>query len=145
MKSHATTVFGDRSLRAFRLASDVVEAIPCNGRGEFEGELLRCHEVARTVFSFFTHPDLADSLLVDGKFGPMPHSWIYAPTSYDTVRITLDPYAVGRLPQVQLVEIGWDLSRGYKYGPVRTDIRLDVIAKLLASLAEKGLVPYAPP
>lgn len=144
MKSHATSVFAERSQRAFRLASAVVEALPCNGRGEFEGELLRCHEVARTVFSFFTVPELADSVLVDGKFGPMPHSWIYAPTAHDTIRMTLDTYAVGRLPQVQLVEIGWDLSRGYKYGPVRRDTRLDVIAKLLASLAEKGLVPHAP-
>jgi hypothetical protein len=68
------------------------------------GEELRCHELARAI------GELLNLRVVDGMYGLVDHSWCVitaAPeagsdaSSWDKI---LDVYAIGRCPQVQLID-----------------------------------------
>jgi hypothetical protein len=114
-----------------------------------EGRLLRCHEVARAVAIAF------DLTVIDGVYGCVQHSWCLIPRPQDSevVRLPLkgdvgylkshaalgthypviiDPYAVGRLPQAQMVSVGSTLphDRWYSERNPRTDIREDALQLL---------------
>lgn len=127
MRSYAETVFSADAREALRIAEAVVRALPDGPAGEW----LRCHEVARAVCSRLT-----DALLFDGVFGGfMPHTWLYVRNGSET-RVLLDPYAIGRLPQVQLVDPSFRMCDAYVRGDLRKDIRRAELAALIASLPE---------
>ena len=108
---------GDMAL--YERAEWAFQALP---ERDSKGRDLRCHEVARIVFQML--PDFApyDVEIVDGRYGHVEHSWLNL-----RPRLILDPYAVGRVPPVALVDTTLGLGDMYRPGPRRTDIRTDVI------------------
>jgi hypothetical protein len=93
------------------------------------GNELRCHELARAVAKVlgqFNH----QVTLVDGKLWAIEHSWLVMQTPFGRHAI-LDVYCPGRIPQVQLIDAHWLVSRGYEEGPLRTDIKLDIVEQLI--------------
>jgi hypothetical protein len=121
MKSYAAIeIFSEDELNLLGLAERIVEGLP----DEHDGELLRCHEVARIVARRLDRRDLT---VIDGKYGPVEHTWIHLARAKRGTPLILDAYCVGRLPQVQLVHTPYDLGAHYKPGPTRRDLRFEVI------------------
>ena len=87
------------------------------------GNELRCHELARAVQLVIDAPAL---FVVDGKCGPIEHSWLCFSDS-----VILDPYAPGRLPAVQLID---SIVGAYRPGSTRTDIRCSTIDRLVREM-----------
>ncbi len=96
MRSILNTVF----LNWEMCLRDVTEQTLIQLPDSISSEPLRCHEVARIVGQLF------DLRVVDGNFGGVEHSWLLLRDTFvvggTTYRTILDPYAVGRLPLVQL-------------------------------------------
>jgi hypothetical protein len=146
MKSYSETdVFTEFDKNELAIAIKIVGALPDPapvGTRLFEkdpwppGERhhWRCHEVTRAV----AHLIGGELAVVDGQFAGAQHSWIaYREPESRAIRI-LDVYAVGRLPQVQLVDPSWSRGLGYSPGHLpRTDIDTDVIAFLVAEAEAK--------
>jgi hypothetical protein len=131
MLSYSQTVIPARAQILFEKAKRIVEAIP-------DGQVWRCHEVARVV-----HGVLADDRVevVDGKYGPVEHSWLVISGNEGRPQpIVLDTYAVGQLPQVQLVEFFMGLGSMYQAGPERSDIDLDLVAKTVLEIQQRSFV-----
>jgi hypothetical protein len=86
--------------------------------------------------------------VVDGSYG-MPngprieHSWLmtrfYCAEQQWWMVVLIDPYTVGRLPPVQMLDTGMELAGMYWGGPVRTDIRRDEIERLVVGAEAKLL------
>jgi hypothetical protein len=87
------------------------------------GNELRCHELARAVH-LVVYESAPKLLVIDGKCGPIEHSWLYLEDA-----VILDPYAPGRLPAVQLVDLV--VGTAYRPGPRREDIRQAVVDRLV--------------
>ena len=120
MKPYAQRViFTDHHLKPYRLAVELVDRV-----SSAWGNELRCHELARAVLRCLSHrlPDHR-LIVVDGKCGPVEHSWIQFDDS-----LILDVYAPGRIPPVQLVD---RLIGNYKPGDTRTDINESIINQLV--------------
>ena len=137
MRSYSeTNVFMAEHLALFKSVQALVASFPDT---DPEGRLLRCHEVARAVSIAF------DLTVIDGVYGCVEHSWCMIPkpsspkplpagewslgTHY---RVIIDPYAVGRLPQAQMVSVGTTLphDRWYSERKPRTDIRVAALQLL---------------
>lgn len=128
---------------------------------DLRGHEIRCHELARAVLDAvraqLTWRYIRPSWLsvIDGTYAQVDHSWIdmvipttfvrgrafgTEPTAADyrsKSRVILDPYAVGSLPQVRLLDCSSILAGSwglYEPGPVREDIREDVVDLLLWSM-----------
>src|ERR1041384_8451823 len=86
-------------------------------------EELRCHELVHALAQVF--PSL---MPVDGKHGMVEHSWLWCRT-WDGQHV-LDPYAVGQVPQVQLVDT-FGSPNLYKPGPRRGDPNRSVTRRLV--------------
>lgn len=90
------------------------------------GNELRCHELSRAV-----HLVVSDRqhkmIVVDGKCGPIEHSWIYVAD-----QVILDPYVPGRMPAVQLVDLV--VGTAYRPGPTRDDIRQAIVDRLVLEM-----------
>lgn len=89
MRSFALTVFRADEILLLQQAVTIVDCLPHDDTHT----KLRCHEVARIVGTILRLD------VIDGHYGAVDHSWCLTPRK----RI-LDPYCVGRLPQVQLVD-----------------------------------------
>lgn len=120
-----TEYFGREALRILEQATFAVSLLP-------DGEDLRCHEVARAVGSVLS------LRVVDGKFGPVEHSWcsLVDMTGSVSQQFILDVYAVGRLPVVQLLD-----ATSHATAQVRAlfrpgDVRDDIDTKLVQELQE---------
>lgn len=142
--------------RLFEAATRVVARMPDR---QLDGEWVRCHEVARATCRL-----LGTGTVVDGVYGcAVEHSWI----SLD--QALLDPYAVGRLPTVQLVNLAHCFKHAllldvqdpdpsaestiqrlfprpvwgglYQVGEPRTDIRDDIVDWLVRSVILTAPVP----
>jgi hypothetical protein len=50
----------------------------------------------------------------------------------------LDVYCPGRVPQVQLLDNHFAVARGYEPGEPRTDIKLDIVEKLVNEMSRRG-------
>ena len=88
------------------------------------GNELRCHELARAVHLVIA---CEHAIVVDGKCGPIEHSWIYLSDG-----VILDPYVPGRLPAVQLIDLV--VGTAYRPGPMRSDIRQAVVDQLVREM-----------
>ena len=97
------------------------------------GNELRCHELARAVQCVSGIDRL---VVVDGKCGPVEHSWLRFPDS-----VILDPYAPGRMPGVQIVDP--IVGSAYRAGQARDDIKQDVVDRLVREMRSTSSV--APP
>lgn len=107
------------------LALARVEA--CVGRiSDHWGNELRCHELVRAVYEVIDDRDL---LVVDGKCGPIEHSWLCF-----TDGMILDPYTPGRLPAIQLVD---PIAGSYRPGEMRSDIKQPVIDQLICEMLSR--------
>lgn len=118
-----TNVFNAEELSLLGRATRMVARV-----AEPAGERLRCHELARAV------AQLLQLRVIDGKFGPVDHSWIVFPRKRHTMlHAILDVYAVGRLPMVQLVDGGVLSGNGelYKPGPRRADVDFELVQELV--------------
>lgn len=114
--------FDKRMLHCYRLAYRITQWLP----GWYDGERTRCHEVARIVNILLLDKALGNTEVVDGKYGGIDHSWINllpAEGLPPTSQRILDTYAVGQLPQVQLVDCFGRLGAAYEPGEMRTDIK----------------------
>lgn len=109
MKSYsAIEIFSERELALLERATRMVAALPeHHGRVTMPPTgIIRCHELARAVGR------LLDLPYQDGHYGFVEHTWLWT-APFDRQRIPdlvtyrvpniLDVYAVGKLPQVQLV------------------------------------------
>lgn len=135
MESYGLKCFTADEFRAMKLAERVVDLLP---DAYPDGELVRCHEVARVVDlvvrKFFGRQVL---WVQDGHYGYCDHTWLWTrePESRSWVerpdRLScpniLDPYAVGSLPQVRLVDCSATalphFGLMYRNGPAREDVR----------------------
>jgi hypothetical protein len=92
-----------------------------------EGVEFRCHEIARVVARF------VDATVIDGRCGMSEHSWITH--RFWNPRTILDPYTVGRVPMVQLVDT-FPTPTLYRADASRTDIDVALINQLLAAVGQ---------
>lgn len=117
-------VFTPEEMELLGLAADLVRSLP-----DLPG--LRCHEVARAV------GEVLGLQVQDGKYGWCEHSWLWTRPwmSGSFPPSVLDPYAVGSLPQVKLVDMGLPAHRGtYTVGDERTDVDLGLVKVLVEGL-----------
>lgn len=108
MRSYSETcVFPAAVLRALEVAQGCAVAMPDPPAG---APPLRCHEVARAVARRLRASGAFGPAwtveVVDGRFGRADHTWVELRGPGG--EWVLDPYAVGRLPQVQV--LGLDRS-----------------------------------
>lgn len=116
MKSFSETVFAENEQVALAAAIEFVEMAPY----EYQGKLIRCHELALAVGHMLGLP------VMSGFYGKVDHSWLY----FKNEKI-LDVYAIGSLPQVRLVDTSWSLPDCYFPGYPRDDIKQDVVEHLI--------------
>jgi hypothetical protein len=91
----AIEVFRPAEIQAYEKARRFIDLIP----DDFEGKVLRCHELARAVGICLSLP------AADGSYGSVEHSWVWTKVFDDVSPPNIiDVYAVGRLPMVQLVD-----------------------------------------
>jgi hypothetical protein len=124
VKSFSLTVFSSEERELLARAEEIVRRLP-----EVEDpDDLRCHEVARIVGG------VLGLEVTDGHYGFVEHSWCWTTPLSKAQRVgirigmpnILDPYCVGSLPQVRLIDgqttalphVGW----AYRPGETRTDI-----------------------
>jgi len=172
MKGYSVTsaeVFGKLEISIWQHATRLVEALPevwpappptSVSEGLYEAMVgkpvyprappppLRCHELACAVAHRLgdEYRDVAHNgsfVLVDGKYGPIDHSWIEWRTSPSGYRRILDVYSVGRLPMVQLIDAQTLLQhQGVPYvrsEKKRDDFRAADVERLLAFWKEHYL------
>jgi hypothetical protein len=130
----ATDIFSQRSQRLLEEATSLVEAVPQRKT------VIRCHELARAVWAVLRR-EYRGLRVVDGKYGSVEHSWLALRNYGDLVpghHVYLDVYAVGRLPQVQLVALDWATHHGdqYKVGKERDDIQHVIVDDLVLRMGE---------
>lgn len=144
MKGYALLeVFTPRSIHLLSQTEKVVEQFPDTGCYEGTEEWIRCHELVRIVAAMLS-PEFQLSI-IDGRYGPetitsYEHSWlIYEEPNQRSVvcyRFILDPYAVGRLPQVQLLDPHAGNHKLYRESNPRDDIRYDHVNRELDRLRQ---------
>lgn len=97
------------------------------------GNELRCHELVRAVhvvvYRVYEREHKLD--VVDGKCGPIEHSWLRFADG-----VILDPYTPGRLPSVQIVDPIVGIA--YRPGSPRCDIRQAIVDRLVLEM--RGVV-----
>jgi len=120
-------IFNDREKATWCDAVDMVARVRSTWGNE-----LRCHELVRATAKVLGQLS-RQVMLVDGKLWAIEHSWLTLHTPLGRHAI-LDVYCPGRIPQVQLIDAHWSVSRGYEPGPVRTDIKLDIVEKLVQEM-----------
>lgn len=133
-------VFSQLALKYWAQADAVVDGI----HQDLNKPELRCHEVARVVQRILnTQTPVREEwlMLYDGKYGHVEHSWLTLKNPTGGYFI-LDPYAVGRLPMVQLIDGAGILPemRLYNIGDLRDDIDQDWVDATIQTLWEK--VPW---
>lgn len=146
MKSYSEkSVFTAEQLALLETARTAVENI------EEAGEL-RCHEIARFVLHVLERKQGRPLFrVVDGNYAGCDHSWIQL-----SPEVILDPYAVARVPMVQLVYVGpRTLQRlQYREEERREDIDHGTVAHLInlhfqpnrgAIVRRDDLAPSTPP
>lgn len=126
-KGKREVVFTEEELELLLRAERIVELLP---EATPDGKLIRCHEVARIVGCLLKLP------VQDGKYGMCDHSWLWTrepDPEYHILRVSaapkiLDPYAVGSLPVVRLLDsgvsvphLGWSYMPGVERDDVKTD------------------------
>ncbi|OPZ31880.1 MAG: hypothetical protein BWY99_02867 [Synergistetes bacterium ADurb.BinA166] len=130
------TIFTEREISLLDTVTRIVAKLPEEG----PNGPLRCHEVARVVGR------LLGLTVEDGFYGFADHSWLWTekpdPSKIVTSRVgmpnILDPYCVGSLPVVRLLDgsctalphVGWS----YRSGPPRMDIDEDLVDSLIRKL-----------
>lgn len=121
MRSYSElNVFDVSDVGAFRLAVILVTHIS-------DSEKVRCHELARAIARSLNGSTSKGFTVVDGHYGAVEHSWIMTEN-----KAILDVYAVGSLPQVQLIHPTTPgLKLNYRPGKPRTDIDEECIRRLL--------------
>lgn len=129
MKSYAYQVFSESDVALLERATRMVQHLP-DFHPHHPEQHLRCHEIARAVGRVLDLP------VMDGSFCRCDHSWLYIRVG-NRVRI-LDVYAVGSLPQVQLVDSEWSLPTCDTYLPgyPRTDIDEWLVSHLVKLMRE---------
>lgn len=112
-------IFSEKDLSLLNATQAIVELLP---ERTPDGNLVRCHEVARIVGG------ILNLNVQDGKYGACDHSWLLIPVKNWIPKI-LDPYCVGSLPIVRIVDCSpiFPYFNLYKFGPVRTDILFEFI------------------
>jgi hypothetical protein len=96
---------------------------------------IRCHELARAVairLDLDIRGKTLSPQIIDGQVDAVEHTWILL--NDKGKRALLDVYTPGRMPQVQLIDCHWTVAKNYKKGEFRTDIRLDVVDRLVEEL-----------
>lgn len=123
-------VFKPWELELFKRAQGLVAKVPDSFTG------IRCHEIARAV-------GLILKLQVqDGKFGRVEHSWLWVSKwEWGTYPPSiLDVYAVGKLPQVQLIDVSAMSTphlKNYYPEEIRGDVDWKIVRRLVTCMIEK--------
>lgn len=139
MRPFAERRYFPREVRAaFHLATYIV-----NGLGQRSPEI-RCHELALAVAPILREEIRGiNSIVWSGHYGAVEHSWLKVST-LDPFTATgrhiaewhiLDVYAVGRMPQVQLVDGTAILPEWKLYKPAK--MREDTDHKLVTELVRE--------
>lgn len=122
-------IFNDEELATWCDAVDAIKRI-----GSHWGNELRCHELTRAMARHLVI--LGRNVEVfDGQLYACEHSWLGVRPKkgfgvLEQRSVILDVYCPGRMPQVQLIDTHFSISRGYKVGPKRDDIRADILSRL---------------
>lgn len=121
-------VFRERELRLLAQAQDIVERI--DDRADPDPNGVRCHEVARVVGYYLSLN------VIDGQYGSVDHSWLSMREPGSRRRSILDPYCVGRMPMVQIIDFHPLLVHedNYKPGKTRRDVRINVVQGIIMKL-----------
>ncbi len=135
-------IFTPRELKLLDCAETLVAIAPY----EIDGDLVRCHELARAVGAVLglQHED--------GRYGFVDHTWLW--TSKLSERVApwdlphvLDVYVPGGMPQVQLIDAAHAglPPRYYLSNSLDLVVRYDVIDKLARAFTESELWPLEIP
>jgi len=116
-------VFLPEYVSAWNFTHQAVSLLGDVGGGD---EPVRCHELARAVWVLLENHGFSGWDVVDGRFGIVEHSWLIRPKRY----VMLDPYSVGRLPMVQLLDVSPKFELPYQEGPERGDVRQSALDRL---------------
>lgn len=137
MKSYSELEIFDQShVDLFHMATRIVAMLPTFS----DANRLRCHEVARIVCQLLRRcrPEMAGRIEIhDGRYGIVEHSWLELVGPKMGQRSILDPYCIGRLPQVQL--LWWNNMKipdvhQYKSESHRDDLHDDLIEEMVSLL-----------
>jgi hypothetical protein len=128
-------VFSERERELWDRAAGLVAWAPY----EIDGELVRCHELARAV------GHMLDLDHEDGRFGFVEHTWLWTDSPSNkkfcppwAVPNVLDVYTPGSMPMVQLVHMATGLPSRYVLTSLNDlEIRNDVIEELVRIFEEK--------
>jgi hypothetical protein len=144
MKSYSASgeIFTKEEMKLIDYTNKIVKVIP----NTINGELVRCHEVARIVAS------ILDLWVADGFYGFVDHSWCWVkepPKEFigmSNMPHILDPYCIGSLPQVRLLAGGSTslphTGTSYRMGPYRTDINQKFVDKIVNRIIKLGIGPW---
>lgn len=127
-------IFSAEDRAAMELAAAVVAWLP--ERHPAGGERIRCHEVARIAGAIVAPA----AKVIDGEYkGPhrlgIEHSWVQLSDN-----VILDPYCVGRVPPVALIQAPWQTAHWviYRAGKGnRDDIRADIVDMYVKAWADR--------
>lgn len=124
-------IFDPKYILCMRLVERLVERLP----DKVHGDPLRCHEVARIALDVIEKSFDVRVAVLDGHYGPVEHSWLLLQSrDPKKMHVILDPYAVGRLPPVQLVSVNLGHAALYRVGNQRDDIRAEVLLELASTV-----------
>lgn len=134
--------FPQSAVRLLHLAERVVSKIHSK---HDDGSFVRCHEVSRIVQGVLSNWKLE---VHDGKYGLgmlYEHSWLTYTTRKPCHKFILDPYALGQLPMVQILDGHLPHASLYITEFERRDIKHDFVnnhvkwIKLIAEKQEWGI------
>jgi len=130
MKSYSERhIFSGNVKQAFELATYLVDSLEIHKLG---GQEIRCHELARAISKILTFKDF-DNTVVDGSLWCIEHTWIVLGDGpYGKI---LDVYVPGRMPQVQLIDIHFAITRGYEPGTQKF-VKVDQLHEITGLLHE---------
>lgn len=139
-------VFPPALVRLHAFLCDVLERFDSSPYGIGSDHELRCHELTRAIKRFLQNGDVPyhppNITLFDGKYSVVDHSWLellLQRGEFSSLYI-LDVYAVGQLPQVQLLDVAFSLPHraNYRAQARRDDIDMGVVNLVSLDLMSIG-------
>lgn len=125
MKSYAErAALAPCHVAAWRAATTLVGKL-----GDHWGNELRCHEITRAVHRVLLAPE-SRVVVIDGSLWAQNHSWLQLTELKEPHRRAyLDVYTPGRVPQVQLLDVHWNIVRGYAERKLDIVIDEDIVER----------------
>ena len=136
-------VFLPPVIQLYSFISKVLERFDSSPYDLGPGKELRCHELTRAVKRFLLREEIPyqppNVMLFDGKYSIVDHSWLELLCKNEKGLCSLyilDVYAVGQLPQIQLLDLTFSLPHrtSYRAQSRRDDIDMEIVNRVYLDL-----------